>query len=624
MAVPATMGRVASVDLASGKVQIETPDDQLYLNYLGGYGLGAYYLYTRMKPKADPLGPGNLLGFFAGPLTGTPAICGNRFQVVGKSPKTGGFGDANCGGDFGPKMKFAGFDGVLLSGIAPEPVYLLLDEGRAELKDASDLWGLQAHATEEKLKALYGQDAAVAAVGPMGESVRLLACIMNDRDRAAGRSGLGAVMGSKRLKAIVARPSMEIPLADEATLEAHRAAYLEEMRKTALYELFSNFGTSGLTAGAVASGDCPVKNWAGTPDDFPSAEKLSDEAVQAIQVKRYGCWHCPIACGGFIKTNYRGEELEAGKPEYETLGVFGAMLLVDDLPAICKVNDICNRFGMDTISTGCTLAFAFECFERGIVTTRDTGGLELRWGNAEAVVALTEMIARREGFGDILADGARKAAERIGRGADQCAIHVGGEEVPMHDPRLNPGLATSYKLDATPGRHTQFGAWVAEAGFPFQGLEDRYGGWTPEKKYDYSGKAKVHRIQSALMHVVNAEGCCMFGAVCVPAQAQADFLNAAMGTDWTLDTLLEIGDRIANLRIAFNLREGLKNTTLKVPGRIIGDPPLPAGPTKGITVDLATQEREYLAEMGWTPDGVPTRQTLERLGLGFVVADIHG
>jgi len=599
-------------------------DDELYLKYLGGYGLGAYFLYTRTKPGVDPLGPDNLLGFLAGPLSGTPAICGSRFQVVGKSPKTGGFGDANCGGDFGPKMKFAGFDGVLFSGISEKPVYLLLDGGRAELKDASALWGLQARETEEKLKELYGQDAAVASIGPMGEDVRLLACIMNDRDRAAGRSGLGAVMGSKRLKAVVAVPSMQIPLADEAKMKADRAAYVKEMQQSPLYELFHNFGTSGLTAGAVASGDCPVKNWAGCAEDFPTAEKISDEAVQEIQVKRYGCWHCPISCGGFVEVNYRGETLEAGKPEYETLGCFGAMLLVDDLPAICKVNDICNRYGMDTISTGCTLAFAFEAFDRGIITTEDTGGLELRWGNAEAVVALTEMIARREGFGDILADGARKAAERIGKGAEECAMQIGGEEVPMHDPRLSPGLATSYKLDATPGRHTQFSAWSAEAGFPIKGLEDRYGDWTPEKKYDYTGKAKAHRIQSALMHVVNAEGCCMFGAVCIPAQAQVDFLNGAMGTNWTADDIVEIGDRIANLRIAFNLREGLKNTTLKVPGRIIGQPPLPAGPTKGITVDLTTQEREYLEEMGWGADGVPTRQTLERLGLDFVVPDIHG
>lgn len=623
MSVRGTMGRIAFVNLARGSVRRKRPEDELYRQYLGGYGLGAYYLYTQMKGRVRPLGPKNLLGFLAGPLTGTPAICGNRFQVVGKSPKTGGFGDANCGGDFGPKMKFAGFDGVFFKGAAKEPVYLVLADGKGELKSAADLWGLDVAATEEKLKALYGPDAAIAAIGPAGEAMSLLACIMNDRDRAAGRSGLGAVMGSKKLKAIVAVPSKKVRLADARKMNAARAAYIRQMRTTGLYELFHKFGTSGLTAGAVAGGDCPVKNWAGTSQDFPTAAKISDEAVLEVVTKPYGCWHCPIACGGFVKTS-GPYAVEGGKPEYETLGVFGAMLLVDDLAAICKVNDLCNRMGMDTISTGATLAFAFECYDKGILTQADTGGLELTWGNAAAVVALTEQIARRQGLGAILADGAKAAAKRIGKGASKCAMQIGGEELPMHDPRLSPGLASSYKLDATPARHTQFSAWAAEAGFPVTGLEHLYGGWTPEKKYEYAGKAKAHRIQSALMHVINADGCCMFGSVCIPAQAQADFLNAAMGTSWTPEDLITIGDRIATLRLAFNLREGLKNADLKVPGRILGFPPLKAGATKGVQVDIETQQREYFAEMGWSPDGVPTAETLRRLGLDFVVPDLHG
>ena len=624
MSVPGTMGKIADVDLSAGSIRMETPADELYRSYLGGYGLGAYYLYNRQPAGVDPMGPRNQLGFLSGVLTGTPAICGNRFQVVGRSPKTGGFGDANCGGDFGPRLKFSGFDGVLFKGAASAPVYLLLDDGKAEVKDAADLWGLDVAETEARLKELYGEKISIASVGPVGEAGRLLAAIMNDRDRAAGRSGLGAVMGAKKIKAIVVRGDQAIPMADEAKMKADRSAYIKQMRETGLYELFTAFGTSGLTAGAVASGDCPVKNWAGTCEDFPTAAKVSDEAVQDLQYKRYGCWHCPVSCGGFLRFKNRGREFDAGKPEYETLGSFGPMLLIDDLPAICEANDICNLNGMDTISTGCTIAFAYECYEKGIITAKDTGGLELVWGNADAMVALTEKIARLEGFGDILADGAKAAAERIGNGAGACAMHVHGEEVPMHDPRLNPGIASNYKLDATPGRHTQFSAWSAEAGFPIAGWEDRYGGWDPEKKYDYAGKAKAHRIQSALMHVINAEGSCMFGSCCIPAQAQVDFLNGAMGTNLTADEVLAIGDRIANLRVAFNLREGLKNATFKVPGRIIGSPPLQAGPTKGVAVDLALQQKEYFEEMGWSQDGVPARETLKGLGLDFAVADLHG
>ena len=624
MAVPGTMGRIAVVNLAAGQVSIETPADELYTSYLGGYGLGAYYVYNRVPKGADALGPDNILAFLAGPLTGTPAICGNRFQVVGKSPKTGTFGDANCGGDFGPHLKFAGFDGTIFEGISEKPVYLLLDDGKAELKDASDLWGLDVSATEDALKALYGDKIAIASIGPIGEAVSLLAAIMNDRDRAAGRSGLGTVMGAKRIKAIVVRGKQTIPMADEAKMKADRRELIKEMRTAGLYELFSNFGTSGLTAGAVAAGDCPIKNWAGTEEDFPTAAKVSDEAVQDLQYKKYACWHCPVGCGGFVKVGDGPFAVDGGKPEYETLGCFGPMLLVDDLPAICKANDICNRSGMDTISTGCTLAFAYECYEKGIITKEDTGGLELTWGNAAAMVTLTEQISKLEGFGKVLADGAKVAAERIGKGAEEYAIHIHGEEIPMHDPRLNPGLASSYKLDATPGRHTQFSAWSEEAAFPLPGVEDRYDGWTAEKKYEYTGKAKAHRVQSALMHVVNAEGCCMFGVVCIPAQAQVDFLNAAMGTDWTMDDVLAIGDRIANLRVAFNLREGLKNKDFKIPGRLLGRPPLQAGATKGVTVDLETQQKEYFEEMGWDAEGVPSAATLEGLGLDFVVPDLHG
>ncbi|MBM4041509.1 MAG: aldehyde ferredoxin oxidoreductase family protein [Planctomycetes bacterium] len=622
MAVPGTMGKIAFVDLAKGKVAIESPADEVYRKYLGGYGLGAYYLYTRMKAKVDPLGPQNTLGLLAGPLSGTPAVCGNRFAAVGKSPKTGGFGDANCGGDFGPKLKFAGLDGIFFTGKAKKPAYVVIHKGAVEVKDAADLWGGDVAATEEKLKAAYGNEAAIASIGPAGEAVTLLACIMNDRDRAAGRSGLGAVMGSKRLKAVVAVPSLAIPLANEAKMKANRTAYVKKMRETGLYQVFHKFGTSGITAGSVASGDCPVKNWAGSAEDFKAAGKISDEAVLDVVTKPYGCWHCPIACGGFVKTS-GPYAVEGGKPEYETLGSFGAMMLMDDLAAICKVNDLCNRNGMDTISTGCTLAFAFECYEKGILTKADTGGLELTWGNAAAMVALVEQIVRRQGLGAVLANGAKAAAQKLGKGAMDCAMQIQGEEVPMHDPRLSPGLATSYRLDATPGRHTQFSAWPVEAGFAIAGLEHLYGGWTPEKKYDYTGKAKAHRAQSALMHVINAEGVCMFGACCLPAQAQVDFLNAAMGTGWSLDHVLAIGDRIANLRIAFNLREGLKNTKIKVPGRIIGRPPLQTGPTKGVIVDLPLQQKEYLDEMGWTQDGVPTAATLQRLGLDFVAADLH-
>jgi aldehyde:ferredoxin oxidoreductase len=623
MALKAWMGKVLFVDLSTEQITEESPDEETYAKYLGGYGLGAYILYTRQKGKVDPLGPGNILGFLTGPLTGTPAITGNRFCVIGKSPKTGCWGDANCGGQFGPVLKHAGFDAVFFTGISPKPVYLLIDDGKAELREASDLWGLDTNTLEDKLEEMYGKKAQVASIGPAGERQSLLACVMNDKGRAAGRSGLGAVMGSKNLKAVVVQGNHTIALADEGAMKELRKQCIKGMKGHPIYSFFHDYGTCGGMNASVQSGDCPIKNWGGSPEDFPNADKISDESVKAVEQRKYGCWRCPISCGGHMKVESGPYAGEGHKPEYETLGAFGAMMLLDNLEAICKINDICNRAGLDTISTGCTIAFAMECYEKGIITKEETGGVDLRWGNHEAVVRMTELIAKGEGFGRVLEKGMKSVAEQIGKGADQYAMHLQGEDLPLHDPRLSPGLATSYKLDATPGRHTQHSAWAVEAQFAPADLADRWAPWTSEKKYEYTGKAKCHRVVSGFMHSVNALGVCMFGAYVIPVDAQAQFLSQATGRNFTTDELLEIGDRIANLRIAFNLREEMRNVEFKVPGRMIGSPPLEAGPLKGITVDLAVQEKEYLEEMGWDSQGVPRQETLQKLGLDFVVPDLY-
>jgi aldehyde:ferredoxin oxidoreductase len=621
MALTAWMGQILFVDLSTGRISEWSPGEETYRKYLGGYGLGAYILYTRQRAGVAPLGPESLLGFLTGPLTGTPAITGTRFCVVGKSPKTGGWGDANCGGRFGPILKQAGFDAVFFTGISPKPVYLFIDHGRAELMDASELWGRDTDNTEDRFEGRYGKGAAVACIGPAGERQSLISCVINDKGRAAGRSGLGALMGSKMLKAVVARGNQAIPLADEAAMKNLRSACIEEMKNNPLYQFYRTYGTSGALNAAVQMGDCPVKNWSGSAEDFPYASKISDESVLAIEDRKYGCLRCPIACGGQVKVEGGPYAMEGHKPEYETLAAFGPLTLVDNLAAICKCNDICNRAGLDSISTGCTIAFAMECYENGLITRQDTGGVDLSWGNHEAVVRMTELIAQGRGFGKILENGIRRAAEQIGKGADKYAVHIQAEEVPMHDPRFSPGLATIYKLDATPGRHTQGGAWSAEMKFAPRALADRWAPWGPKMKYEYTGKAKCHRVLSAFGHAYNALGVCYFGALIVPPDSLAQFLSHGTGRDFTIDDLLEIGDRIATLRIAFNLREGIRNAEFKIPGRVIGSPPLMAGSLKGITVDLAIQEKEYFEEMGWDSRGVPLEETLRRLGLEYVVLE---
>ncbi len=622
MGVPGTMGRILIADLTDGTTRFEHLDDDVYLTYLGGYGLGAYLLYRMQPPGVDPLGPDNTLGFFTGLLTGTGGITTNRYVAAAKSPKTGGWGDANSGGTFGPVMKAAGLDGILITGQSPTPVYLLYREGRAELVPADGWWGLDTSETHDRLTELYGPNARAACIGPAGEKMSLLSCIINEKHRAAGRSGLGAVMGSKKLKAlvVVGDGRFDVPIADPDGYRAAMDGHREFLKSQPRFAVMRQYGTCGSMAGLARKGDTPVKNWSGTAEvDFPTVEQISDDAVLAIEQKKYACWRCPMACGGITEVGEGPHACAGHKPEYETLGAFGSMCLNDDLASINLCNDICNRAGLDTIGAGATVAFAIDCFENGLITPDDTGGIELRWGDAEAIVRMTRAIARRTGFGAVLADGAKRAAERIGSPAERFAMHVGGEELPMHDPRRVPSAATSYKMDATPGRHTQMSAWILELGTGPPDLVEQ-----PQPLDHYPGKGKVHMTIHNYFHVAQTAGMCMFAALTLPPAALTDSLTCVTGHRFTLDGVLTRGARIAALRTAFNLREGVRNIELELPDRAIGRPPLESGPTAGRTVDVDAQVRDYLEAMGWDPvTGVPTEQTLRKLGLDFVVNDLY-
>ena len=619
MDIGGVTGKNINVDLTDGTTAVENMPQQLYVDYLGGYGIGSHLLYQRQPARVDALSADSIFGLTTGPLTGTRAITGNRFTAVGKSPKTHTWGDANCGGNFGPGLKAAGADAVYVRGIAKKPVYLLVEDGVAKVLDASDIWGLDSNETEDALVKRHGKNARVACIGPAGERVSLLACIMNDYGRAAGRSGLGALMGSKRLKAVVAVGNQEVKVADPDKLLAVRKKCLEHFKTNDSYELFHKYGTAGITANACTTADTPIKNWGGVPADFPDPDKISDDNVNKYLEKPYGCWGCPIACGGHVRVKEGPYAVAGHKPEYETLGVFGTMCLNDSLESIIKLNDICNRAGLDTISAGATVAFAIECYENGIITKADTGGLALAWGDDAAIVKLTEQIARDEGVGKIFSDGVQTAARKLGESrCRQFAIHVGGEELPMHDSRLSPGLATSYQVDATPGRHTQWGAWFHEANFLPTGADSYYEKY--DDKYTYTGKGDAAKYLSCYGHAVNAAGMCMFGAVCCPIEALPEFLTAAMGIEYTMDRVVETGWRIATMRMAFTVREGVVPPKLDLPARMIGSPPLDSGPLKGVVVDGKTQTREYLEAMGWdTETARPHAATLEKLRLAAVV-----
>jgi aldehyde:ferredoxin oxidoreductase len=607
------MGKILFVDLSKNELKDEVLNEKFCRQFIGGYGIGAKIIFSQQKAGVDPLGPDNTFGILSGPFLGTPALSGTRFTVVGKSPLTGSWGDANSGGYFGAYMKFAGYDAMFFTGISEKPVYLFINDGKAELRDAIHLWRKDTYQTEDILKSELGKDVEVACIGPSGENLSLISAVMS-RGRTAARSGLGTVMGSKRLKAVAVKGNMKVPLADEKETKELRRKYLGQLGGHIVF--LKPIGTPFLTLPCIQDGDSPTKNWGGVGVvDFPNAEPIGGDAFVERRSKKYACYMCPIGCGGYMKAGTGEYKYEAGsrRPEYETIAMFGTNCLNNNIESIIKANDICDRYGIDTISAGATVAFAIECFENGLITKKDTDGIEMTWGNHKAIVAMTEKLAKREGFGAILADGVKVAAEKIGKGTDKYAIHIQGQEVPAHDPKCGFHLATTYRLDPTPARH-------------FQGSEEFHPmGLIPTfDRGSFAGRGEAHKIGSNFKHAVICAGMCLFVYMALPSvEPIAEFMRAVTGWDITNDELLKTGERIANLRQAFNIREGLNPLQFKVPDRIIGKPPQKEGPLAGITVDEDTLDKEYLAAMDWDLKAAkPSKKKLLELDLEDVAKEL--
>ncbi len=606
------MGKILNVDLSANELKDEVPEEKLCRDYIGGYGIGARILYDRMKAGTDPLGPDSILGVMTGPFTGTDAISGTRFTIFGKSPLTGGWGDANSGGYFGAYIRFSGYDGILFTGISKKPVYLFIDSGKAELRDASHLWGKDTYETEDILKEELGDDVAIICIGPSGEKLSLVSCIMHNKGSAAGRSGLGAVMGSKKVKAVAVKGKMKVPVDDAKGLKELRKKYLSQLSGD--IDWISKYGTSFVTVSSVESGDSPVKNWGGIAvNDFPDAKPLGADPVDERRLKRTGCYRCPISCEAIMKEGTGEYKYAAGsfRPEYETIVMFGSNCLNDYLESIMMANDMCNRYGIDTISAGAIMAFAMECYEKGLINKKDTGGIEMTWGNHKSLVAMLEKMARREGFGDILADGVKIAAQKIGKGAGEYAIHIQGQEVPAHNPIGGFHWPATYIANATPGRQTQGTEGYSQEQLP---------------KYDpgsFSGRGPAHRIGTCQQHITMCTGSCLFVVGNLPSyEVMAEFMRAITGWDITLDEMLEAGERIENVRQSFNVREGLNLLKSEVSGRILGKPPHAVGPLAGVTVDADTLVKEYMAAMDWdAATAKPSEKKLKSLGLDDIARE---
>ncbi len=648
-------GKVLVADLSTGSLKETTIAEQTYKEFLGGYGLGAKLIYDWTKKGYDPLGPDAILGIMPGLITGTVAPFSGRYMVCGKSPLTGGWGDANSGGFFGPAIKKAGIDGIFLKGVADRPQYLLISDDELALKDAGSLWGLDAVETDLKLQKEQGHGIKVAAIGQAGERKSLVSGVVNDKGRIAARSGLGAVMGAKKCKAIAISKKGNVEVKDKEALLEITKSYNNYLNKKPgslvkmitksipnlaklmrwakmpmsgptkmVLDIYKTYGTTVANSLSAEIGDSPVKNWCGIGYiDFPQdrARKIGGQAMLKYKKRAYGCATCPVQCGAILSIPELGPQLEeTHRPEYETSCMFGTLSLNDDLLSVFKLNEMCNRAGIDSISTGSSVAFAIECFENGILSTKDTGGMELRWGDANLIVKIVEMIIKREGIGDLLADGVMRAAERIGKGSEKFAIHAGGQELPAHDPRFTKSLALSYTTDPTPARHTAASIDFAEIG----PIGDFIPNLTIPKghKKDLRKNAEAQRLVVGLHGVLSSLGFCMFSTIFGPFP-MLEILEATTGWKLSTDEVITTGIRIQMQRLAFSLREGVNPYKVTLPGRAWGEIPAEMGPLKGKTVDYKEMNKIYYEVMNWdTVTGLPTLASLQAVGLGSLYNDI--
>jgi aldehyde:ferredoxin oxidoreductase len=608
-------GQRLVVDLTIEKIRVESPDEKWYRTYLGGMGSIAYHLLNEVNAHEDPLGPNNLLVFSMGPLTGAPFSGSGRNAVGAKSPLTGGFGEADAGGFWQVEVKKAGFDEILVKGEAKKPLWLWVSDGKAELRDASPIWGLEVAETEAKMREETNEKLArTALIGPAGELKARIACVINDLNHVAGRCGLGAVMGSKKLKGIAVR--------GHNPLKMYQPERVAEMAKILISRIeneskaMHDYGTGAMMDAYIATGNLPTRNF--RDGDFNEALKLDARVIkETYRVGMGTCHACAVACKKEVKleTPYRVEP-HYGGPEYETLGALGSDCGVSDLAAVCKANEICQRMGLDTISTGCTIAFAMECYENGIITKKDTNGLDLRFGNAEAMIKLTQMIASREGLGDTLAEGTMRAAKAFGKDAYKYAIHVKGQEVPMHEPRLKKGLGLGYAVSPTGADHchnihdTVMDAASYERLKPL-GIYEEAPTFqlTPEK-------VRVTKTWIEMRVAANSLSICQFPPW--RFMEYVELLNAVTGWGASMHELVLSAQRTLNLARIFNLREGFKASDDWLPNRFFE--PQTTGQLSKTAVDkteLSAAIKSYYGMMGWNEEGVPRLETLQSLGIGW-------
>jgi aldehyde:ferredoxin oxidoreductase len=622
----AVTGKILRVDLSAGTHRIEEPDESLYRTYVGGSALACRYLLAERGRIADPLGPENLLVFAASPLVGTGVPGANRYTVAGISPLTGLYGEGEAGGWWGPELKRAGFDAVLVEGCADRPVYLWVHDGSVEIRDAAALWGRDTGATQAGIAEAVGDPKVrVAAIGPGGENRVRYACVVNALKHTNGRGGMGAVMGSKQLKAIAVRGGAAVPVSDKDALKRLIAWYADHFMDHPIERVLHDGGTIGWDVTELdEAGILPTRNF--RSGSFEKAADICGETFhKRFFVEAGGCQGCVVRCKRVARSEGAWKVDPAyGGPEYETAGAFGSLCGVSDLEAVCKAHELCNRYTLDTISTGATIAWAMECFENGLLTVKDTDGLDLRFGNARAMVACIEKIARREGVGDLLAEGSLRAARRVGGGAERFAMQVKGQEMAMHEPRGKGSLALAYALSSTGANHTEGPHdYLFQPGALGVGDLPEIGLLTPVPAIELSpDKVRQFTYMQYTWNLFNTLGLCIF--TCGPGKLMkmhqvAEALAAATGWDARLFEIMKLGERTVTLKRCVSVCQGASRADDRLPDRFFE--PLEGGRLQGRALDRSEFERSldlYYDMHGWDRNGIPTPGKLVELGLGWV------
>jgi len=596
-------GKLLRINLSQGKSQIEDVPETLMKSFLGGRGIAAKYLYDELKPGVEPLAADNKLIFMMGPLGATTAMSVSRTALVTKSPLTGAIAKSIMGGNFGAYLKFAGFDGIIVEGEAQKPSYIHIDKDGIHILDAGELWGLDTQQTQAKLRENHGKTTQVACIGPAGEKLVRYAVVISDR-RCGGRTGVGTVMGAKKLKALAVNSSGPLSLYDAEQFRKVNKEVIEGLKTSPGRIRMSDFGTSYLTLGFEKVGIFPVKNF--QEGHLEGVEKIGDEELAKIKIKNDGCYGCMTKCGQVRQVTegtYAGALSEG--PDYETIWSLGGNLANTDKASLIAADSLCDKLGVDTVSAGNSIGFACELYQRGIINKKDTDGLELKWGDHSAMMKLVEKIGNRQGFGELLGEGTKRAAEQIGRGAEDYAMQVKGLELPAYEPRAVKGYGLIFATSNV-GAHHMYGRPRDE----LSGKKDRL---TEEDKGKDVAQAEISQAtQDAVIQ-------CSFGPVTgFTPQQRSDLLVAATGFKEFGDPayLDKVGERILCLERSFNVREGFNRKDDTLPKRMQTEPLENAGPATGqVFRRLDALLDEYYDALGYTKQGIPSTEKLKQLGL---------